>query len=283
MCAIIRIAFGLVLIPYVFVLGADLSVFHGEGGLLPFDIAVTLVDSDVLSPLGWIAPNDTALWFCFWFFCIQVILLVLGVETRFQAFGVFFWLIAFQHRNNLLLDGGDILARLTAVYLMCMPSGERFSVDAWFRSRKNLAPRLLPIWGLKLLQIQMILLYLSTALLKVSGEKWLDGSALMYIVQLDDMFGRFPLPEAMLESIVFLKLLTWLVLLVEVSIPFGLLLNRTRIVTIVVAIVFHLSIDYSMNLFLFQWFMIVGILSFGRVETFPLKWIFETLSRKLSR
>jgi len=31
---------------------------------------------------------------------------------------------------------------------------------------------------------------------------------------------------------------------------------------VVAAVVFHLSIDYQMNLFLFQWLMILGWLSF---------------------
>jgi hypothetical protein len=269
-CGIVRIAFGLVLIPYVFILGMDLSIFHSQGGLLPFEISLVLIDPDVISPLGWIAPNDGMLYLCFGVLSLQVLLLIFGISSRFQALGVFFWLVSFQHRNNLLIDGGDTLARLTAFYLVCMPCGEKFSVDSWLRSHRNLKPRLLPVWGLKLLQVQMVLLYLSTALLKLSGEKWLDGSALMHIVQLNDLFGRFPLPGFITGSVLILKVMTWLVLVLEILIPIGLIFRRTRPATLCVAVLFHLSLDYSMNLFLFQWFMIVGLLSFIQLDSIPL-------------
>ena len=154
-CAVVRIGFAVVLLPYLLILGLDLEALFSESGALPYAQSRELVDPDVLSPLGLLAPNDIALWFCFWLFVVQVIGLLLGFRSRFQAIFVLFWLMAFQHRNSLTIDGGDTLARLTAFYLFCMPCGERFSIDAILRARKGLSARLLPIWGLKLLQIQI--------------------------------------------------------------------------------------------------------------------------------
>lgn len=159
-----------------------------------------------------------------------------------------------------------------------MPCGERLSIDGWLRRRKGVAVRLLPVWGLRLLQIQMILLYLSTALLKAGGEDWLNGSALIYITQLHDVFGRFPLPSFLLQSIPLLKAITWGVLIVGILIPFGLWFSKTRSFTVVLAIAFHLALDYSMNLFLFQWFMIVGLLSFMTSDSIPLKYFSRWLN-----
>ncbi len=277
-CSIVRIAFALVLVPYLLILGLDLETLFGETGVLPYAQSRVLVDSDVLSPLGWLAPSNTALWFCYWLFVFQVICLLLGISSRFQAIAVLFWLMAFQHRNNLTIDGGDTQARLTAFYLFCMSCGERLSIDGWLRRRKGFAVRLLPVWGLRLLQIQMILLYLSTALLKAGGEDWLNGSALIYITQLHDVFGRFPLPNFLLQSIPLLKAITWGVLIVEILIPFGLWFSKTRSFTVVLAIAFHLALDYSMNLFLFQWFMIVWLLSFMTLDSIPLKYFSRWLN-----
>ena len=47
-------------------------------------------------------------------------------------------------------------------------------------------------------------------------------------------------------------------------------LPRTRRIAIAVAIAFHLAIDYSMNLFLFHWLMILGVLSFAEHD--ELRW-----------
>ncbi len=273
LCAVIRIAFALVLLPYLLVLGMNLEPLWGESGVLPFAVSQALLDSDALSPLGFLAPNETTLYLSFLCFFLQVIFLLFGVKSRFQAFGVFFWLMAFQHRNNLTIDGGDTLARLTAFYLFCMPCGERLSVDQWWRAKKGHLPRFRSIWGLRLLQIQMTLLYASTAILKLQGAEWKDGTALMYVVQLHDVYGRFPLPGFLFESLVLLKGMTWIVVSAEILIPIGLWVKSTRVLTVCLAMAFHLAIDYSMNLFLFQWFMIVGLLSFCSFQTPPLKFL----------
>ena len=47
-CAVVRIAFGLTLLPYALILGLDLIQFHSETGLLPYSVSVALVDPDVL-------------------------------------------------------------------------------------------------------------------------------------------------------------------------------------------------------------------------------------------
>ena len=53
---------------------------------------------------------------------------------------------------------------------------------------------------------------------------------------------------------------------------------ENRSFTVVLAIVFHLALDYSMNLFLFQWFMIVGLLSFMTLDSIPLKYFSRWLN-----
>jgi hypothetical protein len=47
-------------------------------------------------------------------------------------------------------------------------------------------------------------------------------------------------------------------------------LRPTRRAAIAVALVFHLAVESSMNLFLFHWLMILGILSFAEFD--ELRW-----------
>lgn len=54
-------------------------------------------------------------------------------------------------------------------------------------------------------------------------------------------------------------------LALEWTLPVLLWLKPTRRAAIAVAIVFHLAVDYSMNLLLFHWLMILGILSFAEL------------------
>lgn len=270
-CSIIRIGFALILLPYLAAIGLNLHDFYGPNGLLSYEASVSIMDPDAFSALSILAPTDGALTLCFILFCFNVMLLLLGVFSRTQAACVFFWLVAFQHRNIMLNDGEDILARWMAFSLILMPCGAYFSVDAWRKALKGALPEESSLLGLRILQIQMTLIYTSTALLKLDGTEWLDGTAVIYAVQLTDVFGRFPLPDFFLSSPRLLILTTYAVLLVECWIPFGLWLRSTRLWTILLAVFFHLCLDYSMNLFVFQWLMILGLVSFYDVRAWNCK------------
>jgi len=160
------------------------------------------------------------------------------------------------------------------------PAGSAFSLDARLRTRRATTEKPPIPWGLRLFQIQISVIYLSSAIEKsqvyklLSGSKvdseWLKGTALYYVSRLDDSFGKLPVPAFLFETLWITKLLTWSVLLLEWGLPVLLWLKRTRRAAIVVAIVFHLSIEYSMNLFLFHWLMILGILSFAEFD--ELRW-----------
>ncbi len=56
--------------------------------------------------------------------------------------------------------------------------------------------------------------------------------------------------------------LTWGTLIVEGLLPLALWFRPTRHAAMVVGIAFHLLIELNMHLFLFEWIMIVGLLSF---------------------
>ena len=66
----------------------------------------------------------------------------------------------------------------------------------------------------------------------------------------------------MLDCLTCLKVVSWSVLLVEFLIPCLLWNRRTRLLGLALAVPFHLGIDYSMNLNLFHWIMLTGLLSF---------------------
>jgi len=111
-------------------------------------------------------------------------------------------------------------------------------------------------------QIQVTLVYFATAVAKLKGVEWRDGTALYYVARLDDAFGRFPLPHAPFESLAAIKMLTWSTLGLELALPVALWLRPTRMIAVVVAAGFHVGLDYTMNLFLFHPLMLVCLLAF---------------------
>lgn len=267
---LIRIFYGLLLLINMLCLAPYLEHWFTEAGPTPLAAATAILDPDAVMPFAWLPDSlltgsPLAVWLCYTVMLVQIGCLTAGFYTTFQAASTFFWLVAFQHRNILLFDGEDVLFRMFAFYLIWLPCGAYFAVDSR-RDRRPLRERQFVLWPLRLLQIQITLIYLSTLGEKLRGVDWLDGTALYYVSRLDDMFGRFPLPGMVLNCLTCLKLASWSVLLVEFLIPCLLWNRRTRLSGFALAVMFHLGIDYSMNLNLFHWVMITGLLSFVAVR-----------------
>lgn len=263
MCGLIRIGYSLLLLINVLVLAPDLTRWFGEQGYLPFAVSRAVVDPDTITLFAWLPRTDIVLWSCYSVLLFQIVALLVGWFARFQALSIFIWLTSFQHRDILIWDGEDWVFRLLAFYLIFLPIGDYYSLRR--RNRKNptqpgSTPK--PVWPLRLIQIQITVIYISCVWEKLNGSEWLDGIAVYYISRLDDSFGRFPVPGFLFQSLAVIKCMTWSVLVIEFLIPIGLWFKETRRAALLLAVGFHLATDYTMNLFLFHPIMLVGLLAF---------------------
>jgi hypothetical protein len=269
--ALVRIAYALVLLVNIAVWLPDLTMLFGEHGLLPREVVQKIGDPHRWSLWAWLPKDDLTLQICYGIFVAQVICLLLGLATRFNSICVFVWLVSFQVRNPLILDGEDTVFRLIAFFLVLMPAEAVWSLDARLRERfwpttsalvsPVNSPRFVSAWGLRLLQFQIALVFFSAAICKLQGEAWLDGTALYYVTRLQD-FRKFPTPGLLFETPTIVALLTWSVILVEFTVPLLIWFRETRCWMLLLALLFHAANEYSMHLFLFHWIMLVGWLSF---------------------
>ena len=128
------------------------------------------------------------------------------------------------------------------------------------------------------MQVQTAAILFFSGCEKLNGEEWLDGTAIYYVSRLDDMFCRFPLPDFLFQSLFLMSLMTWATLLFELGIPIAIWFGKTRKAALVLVVLFHLSLDYMMNLNLFHWIMIVGWMSFIQPGDFA--WMQRFFSRR---
>jgi len=101
-------------------------------------------------------------------------------------------------------------------------------------------PRLSAFW---IIRSQVLLAYLVTGLHKLGGTHWVDGTA-MGIVATDAAFG----PSWMAEVPLFAALVTWAVLLFQLTFPIAVWWPRTRIVWMLFGTVFHLGTALWMDI-----------------------------------
>lgn len=236
------------------------NMWWGEQGVIPFDVARTLVDPDTLTIFTWLPRGDALLWTCFAIFSAQVAALLVGYKSRFQAICVYVWLVSFQHRLHLINDGEDTVLRIFGFLLIFMPIGRWLSIDSGLRLTGSVPEA--PVWPLRLVQFQTALVVFCAGWEKCLGPLWRDGTAMYYVTRLNDLYGRFPVPDALLNSMPALKAMTWTTLAVEIGLPLLVWFRPLTLPVVVAAIGFHLTIEYQMNLFLFQWLMLLGWLTF---------------------
>ncbi len=268
-CSVLRIAYATLLIVYLVMWWPESDRWFSDAGVLQSATMQEITSGGNPSLLYWLPGDPVMVKICLAIGIGQAVLLWLGVWSRFQVACLFVWLVSFQHRNMMICDGQDVLMRLLAFYLSFMPLDYAWSLGGWWRDRRRLLSGLngrsaaLPsAWGLRLVQLQVTAIYLSTAWEKYQGLTWRDGTALFYVARMDDLFGRFALPDFLFETPWMLAAMTWGVLLLEAALPLLLWPRRTRPWAVLLAAGLHLSIEATMNIYLFEWVMLVSLVAF---------------------
>lgn len=278
MLDVLRRCYGGLLIVWVGWLWIDRRLLFGEGSWVPAEVTRAVIDPDTWN-LYSVVPDTP------FFVSAALLLLALGGVAlaggwwpRAAAAVSFLLLIAIQHANNLLVDSEDAVFRLFAFYLIFVPPRDQLQWHPGVPHPEVRSAVRFPAWPLRLFQLQMCLIYLCSGIQKTDGIEWLDGTALYYVFRLDDT-AMFPMPAGITESMGCLRMMTWSVLVFELLTPVLLWVKSTRRTCLVVAAAFHLLANYSMNLHLFHWIMLTGLLSFVEYE----EWQFLTRCVHLKR
>jgi hypothetical protein len=276
----IRIAYATLLLINILAWWPDIETWFCETGVLTLSASRTAIDPDTITIFQWLPATSSVAWTCYILLVICALALLVGFYTRFQLICIFILFTSFVHRNNLIFDGEDIVFRLMAFYLIFSPAGKFLSIDKWLtaNNESHESSNLYPIWPLRLIQVQTAAILFFSGCEKLYGHEWIDGTAIYYVSRLDDMFYRFPVPDFIFKSLFLMSLMTWATLVLELCVPIAVWFNRTRKVALVLVVLFHLSLDYMMNLNLFHWIMIVGWMSFVRPGDFA--WIQRLVSNR---
>ena len=258
--ALVRIAFALVAFGWTASLAPDLMAFYTADGIHP-ELGEQPTGAWTLLQLS---DSPAAVWSLWAAMLVGSLCLLVGFVSRAAALVVFVGLVSFTRRDFLVVNSGDELLRIVALFLALSPCGAALSVDRWLRVRDRdrfwEAPLHAP-WALRLIQVQLSFVYLSTVWHKVRGETWNDGTAVSYAFRIEDI-SRFPLPDALTGSLLFANLATFGTLAVELGLAV-LVWNRVLRPWILLAGVgLHLGIDFTVRVGFFTPTILVCYLAF---------------------
>jgi amino acid transporter len=211
--------------------------------------------------------NDAWVEGFYWVFLSFAVMLTAGLLSRFSSVMVFVCLTSLHQRNLFINHGGDTFVRVAAFFLMFAPAGAALSLDRLIRRRLGReGPELQPRrpWAQRMIQIQVALLYLVAFWWKSMGPAWVNGTALYYVSHLAEI-RRFPVP-GWLQQPALLKLFTWLTLALEFSLGVLIWFKELRYPLLAMGAVFHLCLEYSLNVPIFQWDVLSAYVLFVEPE-----------------
>ncbi len=252
--ALVRAAWGAVVALWALSLLPDVDPFLTDGALR---YERSMPDGH-WNPLDWLSWSGAPLAACLLLVLAGVATSV-GYRTRPSSLVALVCLFALQRTNTTIFNSGDLALRLIGFSVVLAPSGLRWSVDAT-RRRRSGAPPPPPRapWALRLLQLHIAVGYFLSAIGKLRGGTWHDGTALEWALRIEDL-QRFVVPGWLLEQSVLLNLLTWATLAFEASFLFLVWDRRLRPWVLGAGVLFHLGIDLTLDI---GWFSIVMWLSY---------------------
>jgi hypothetical protein len=274
--ALLRIGFATLVLIQCGAVAGDVEMLWSDGGMLPLR-DLHAVAGGFVPTLFEILPRTNAIvWMGYGFLVFHAALLLVGYRSRVQLIAVLVWLVSFQNRNPLLVNGQDAVLRLIGFFLAFAPIGASFSIDR--RRSGGRKPRA-PQFPLRFVQIQIAVVMLAAGIWKLRGDDWTSGVALYYVTRLDGLWGNLPLPAVLQSSEVAVRFATFGTLGLELSVPIAIWITPLRRPALAVALLFHASLTYAMNLFLFGPIMLLGWCSFLTRE--DLDWVTRAVSRPL--
>ncbi len=182
---------------------------------------------------------------------LALCLLLLGVVPR--AAAVFAWSshLLLTYAGGGLLYGMDYFAHIALSYCVIMPTGAALTLWPKAHAEKSLAAGV----TLKMLRLQLCMVYASSGIEKALGEQWWNGESIWRAVTLP-VFSE--LDMSWLTQVPWLAaFIGWSVLLVEGTYPIFMTWRKTRSLWLMLVVGMHLGIGLSMGMWLFASIMII--------------------------
>lgn len=220
---------------------------------------------------------------------LLTVALIVGWRTRITTALLIIGMTALVERNGLVGDQGDNIARIGLFFMLFMSTAEHWSLDARRRGRRaaQAARRsvlssflqglpVLPRWfvnplhnaALLALALQLFILYTASAMFKVQGELWQNGTALYYPLSLNE-YAVFPALNALLtHNAVLVTAATYFAVFVQLFFAVGLLHPLTRRVALVGVVLMHVGIAVLMGL---PWFSL-SMIAFDAIFVSSVTW-----------
>jgi hypothetical protein len=270
--AALRIGVAIALLIDIFVLYLPHApVFFGRDSLGSPEVFASPPTSLRWSVLRGI-ENPSVLTGAFFAWAVAAAFLLVGVLPRLSALVAWALSISFLSINSYVHNSGDNVRSLDLFYLMLCPCAAVWSLGGWQKrsAEQPSSPVYVHAWPLRLLFVQLVIIYFFNGVYKSLGSHWRDGDVMHYVLS-NVAWTRFsyaalPLPYSAIY------VLTWATLIWELGFPLLVMMPATRKWTLWIGVVFHLGTFVFFQLCAFPLYMLCMYLPLVPWEKYADSW-----------
>lgn len=265
---LVRMAFGVVVVAWTLAALPDLFQVFGKDGAAP-----QYVPLEYQWSVFEVFTGDRALLIGWALLLVSAIAMTVGWHSRLAAILVFVLLTSVHRRGALIYNAGDSVIAIVALIVALSCCGAALSLDQRRRTGSFWSAQTLAPWPIRLLQVQMTLIYLVSVQSKLyGGRDWVDGSAAFYAWRTDGRWALLAVPEWLSSNAILVNVASWGTLLVELAIAVLVWNKRCRFWVLGAGVVLHLILMVTMSVGFFSLAMFVLYLAFvppDRVQAMP--------------
>jgi hypothetical protein len=236
--------------------------FYASSGMIPFAAVLETMNGlpyfTVFDSIG----SDRGTTAVFVAGALALVALGLGVYPRFSAVCVFLWHLSASHRAPPILHGWDHILRAYSFLVLVSPMPRVWCVRWGARAREaaNALTESVPVYGLRLMQWQLVVIYLTTVWLKLPDAYWRNGSLLAYFSV--SLFSRTPQNLFLVRHEWVSALGSYVSLAIETSVPFLLASRKTRWFGLFSGFSLHFLVALTAKIAVFSTCMIIPYIAF---------------------
>ncbi len=254
--ALFRILFGFVVLCYGMILAPDLFLWFGDKGVISLKTAEMTGFKPHINLLACLPSGNFWILIFFLSFMLFALALTFGICTRLSSVVVWLGLATLYNRDLTIANGATILMLVLSFLLIFTHAGAAVSMDRLWRIARGRETEVLTEkapWGQRLIQIQLSLVYFWAFLFKIQSSQWVNGTALYYIAR-SNLWLRFGIPFGgyLWATAVY----SWLTLLLEFSLSILIWFAEFRYFVLLAGFLFHLGMEFSLNI---PWFQITTL------------------------
>ena len=264
--AVIRIATGLLLTWSMAVWLLDVDAFFGTGGWQQPDNVWRSNDQPWQWSWYFASASPTGTRVLCGITLIAAVLLTIGLATPLAAIVSLAGLVSAVNRAPLNVFGFDDTLGLLLIPLVVGPAGAVLSVDRLLFAGNDATPSVRASIALRLLQVQLCIVYVFSGCGKLLGASWWEGTALWGAtanVQYRTLDLTWLARHPLLINAITLATLWWEVAYAALIWP-----RLTRPLVLAMAVAVHLGIGLAMGMMEFGLAMIVANLAFVPASMF---------------